>query len=319
VTAVGFAIPAEREFRMARLFSKRKQPPPDQFRSDIPLIVRKRIWAAMQELCDSRGFLAVLGELESTLLKEYGELSVARTHETKHHEELVEHYLSCKDDHFLDLLELIFNVDYLVAADAVAAINDILRDAAVGYELSPFVVHETQSKSDPDSWGAGAVTHHYEYELPQVLVKSSDLLHTDAVVPALQLLSEARYKGANEEFLKAHEHHRFGRYPECLNECLKAFESTMKIICDKKRWKYQQTDTAAKLIKACLEKGLVPTFSDQQLTSLRTLLESGVPTVRNKRSGHGQGVESNDVPAHLARYALHLTAASILLLAECAR
>lgn len=49
-----------------------------------------------------------------------------------------------------------------------------------------------------------------------------------------------------------------------------------------------------------------------------TLLESGVPTVRNRQSGHGHGVQVSDVSPHLARYALHLTAATILLLVECA-
>ncbi|MHC4406100.1 MAG: DUF7014 domain-containing protein, partial [Planctomycetota bacterium] len=92
----------------------------------------------------------------------------------------------------------------------------------------------------------------------------------------------------------------------------------MKIVCHHKGWPYKQKDTAKVLITTCLDKGLVPTFSQQQLTSLRTLLESGVPTVRNKQSGHGQGMEQHDVPQHLARYALHLTAATVLLLADSA-
>lgn len=44
------------------------------------------------------------------------------------------------------------------------------------------------------------------------------------------VLSDKRYKGASQEFLAANEHYRHGRYKECLNDCLKAFESTMKII-----------------------------------------------------------------------------------------
>jgi hypothetical protein len=158
----------------------------------------------------------------------------------------------------------------------------------------------------------------YQYESSQIIMQNSNLLHSESVLPVLGLLSDPRYCGANEEFLKAHEHYRHQRYQECLNECLKAFESTMKIICREKRWAHKQTDTAKVLIKTCLDKGLVPTYSQQQLTSLRTLLESGIPTVRNKESGHGQGSKKRDVPGHLARYALHLTAATILLFVECA-
>ncbi len=147
---------------------------------------------------------------------------------------------------------------------------------------------------------------------------SNEWLHVDAVVPTLKVLGDPLFSGAESEFLNAHDHFRHQRNQECLNECLKAFESAMKIICDNKGWSYKQNDTSKRLIQICLDKGLVPTFSQQQLTSLRTLLESGIPTARNKRAGHGQGVQVNHVSNALARYVLHITAATILLLVESA-
>lgn len=54
-----------------------------------------------------------------------------------------------------------------------------------------------------------------------------------------------------------------------------------------------------------------------QFSSLRILLESGVPTIRNKEGGHGQGDEVTNVPEHLASYTLHLTASNLLFLAKC--
>lgn len=158
----------------------------------------------------------------------------------------------------------------------------------------------------------------YQYESGQIVEKSNDLLHSESTVPALRLLSNPIYQGANEEFLKAHEHFRHRRNAECLVECLKAFESTMKIVCEQKRWAYNQHDTARVLIKTCLDKGLIPTFSEQQLTSLRTLLESGIPTARNKQGGHGQGAKRVEVSDSLTRFVLHLTAATIVLFVESA-
>jgi hypothetical protein len=70
----------------------------------------------------------------------------------------------------------------------------------------------------------------------------------EAVKPALELLSDERFAGANAEFLEAHEHYRHGRHAECMNECLKAFESTLKIICKKQKWPFKDTDTAKALI-----------------------------------------------------------------------
>ncbi len=207
----------------------------------------------------------------------------------------------CETEHVLDSIQIVMY--FLEKADAEGILDDECNSRTVAREINRrFLEH-----------GVG-----YQYESGQIIVETNSVLHSEAVLPALQLLADERYAGANEEFLKAHEHYRHERYHECLNECLKAFESTMKIICHEKRWPYKQTDTAKVLIKTCLDNGLVQTFSQQQLTSLRTLLESGVPTVRNKQSGHGQGIQQHDVPDHLARYALHLTAATILLLVECA-
>jgi hypothetical protein len=132
----------------------------------------------------------------------------------------------------------------------------------------------------------------------------------------LALLSEKRFKGPNEEYLTAHEHYRHGRHKECLVDCLKAFKSTIKTICDARGWTYDAWATAKDLIAVCFDRGLFPTYLQSQLGSLRSLLESGVPTVRNRTSGHGQGVEVVDVPEELAGYGMHLTASNILLIVE---
>ena len=59
-----------------------------------------------------------------------------------------------------------------------------------------------------------------------------------------------------------------------------------------------------------------PSDLQSQFGALRSVLESGVPTIRNRAGGHGAGVKRREVPRHLASYTLHLTAAAILFLAE---
>jgi len=51
-------------------------------------------------------------------------------------------------------------------------------------------------------------------------------------------------------------------------------------------------------------------------SGLRSALESGVPTVRNNWTGHGQDTEEITVPEYIAAYILHLAASNILLLAK---
>jgi len=90
----------------------------------------------------------------------------------------------------------------------------------------------------------------------------------------------------------------------------------MKAICEKQEWTYDQKNTAKKLINICFEKGLIPNYLQSQFSSIRSLLGSGVPTVRNKLGGHGQGVVDIQVNESIAAYALHLTASNIVFLAK---
>ena len=99
-------------------------------------------------------------------------------------------------------------------------------------------------------------------------------------------------------------------------EALKAFESTMKSICDARKWSYPQNATAKPLIDIMFDKGLIPRWLSSHLSGLRSTLQSGLPTVRNKTSGHGQGSQPIDIPEYLTSYALHLAASNIVFLVE---
>ena len=156
----------------------------------------------------------------------------------------------------------------------------------------------------------------YQFTNGQIIRIDSEFTHTEIVKPALRLLGQKQYAGAQQEFLKAHEHYRKGNAKEALNECLKAFESVMKAICDKRGWSYSNTASAKPLIQVCFDKGLIPSFWQSHYSSLRNLLESSVPTGRNKLSGHGQGTTPEAVPDHLVAYMLNMTASAIVFLSE---
>jgi len=155
----------------------------------------------------------------------------------------------------------------------------------------------------------------YQYEGQLVRVDSA-ILHAEVVKPALLLLSGSPFVAADGEFRRAHEHYRCGRFEECLVDCLKAFESVMKVICSKRGWPLTGTETAKPLIDICLQNGVVPLYVQTELTAFRATLESAVPTVRNKAGGHGAGTTPRQVPRQVAAYLLHMTAANILLLVE---
>lgn len=154
----------------------------------------------------------------------------------------------------------------------------------------------------------------YQYENDQIIRVDSEFIHAEAVKPALQLLSNPIYKGAQEEFLKSHEHYRHGRYDSALTDCLKAFESTMKIIIHKRSWVCDKNAASKKLIDCCLANELIPKFWTDQFNSLSNILTSSIGTPRNKLSGHGKGNDDIEVPEHLIQYVLHMTASTIVFL-----
>lgn len=156
----------------------------------------------------------------------------------------------------------------------------------------------------------------YKFENGIILKFDNELLHITITKPVLQYLTNPELKSINDEFLNAHEHFRHNNFKECINECLKAFESTMKIICHKKQFTYSQNDTSSKLIQILFDNNFVPSYLQTQLKSLRSTLESGIPTIRNKTSGHGKGVATITVDSELTSYTLNLTGSTIKFLLE---
>lgn len=245
--------------------------------------------------------------VHKTLCKEYGVFTL-KQHARSDDEAVFDYFLSCEDyERCLDIIEICFRI-----------INNYVADNYYNYK------QYTTSSQEPDDAiselnyrfkesGIG-----YQFESGELIRVDSQYVHSEVVKPVLHLLGKnKKYAGANDEFLSAHEHYRHKRYKECLNDCLKSFESLMKAIHEKHSWSYNQNDTAKKLINSCLANGLVPEYLQNQFSSVRILLESGIPTVRNKEGGHGQGSEVTAVPEHLASYTLHLTATNLLFLSNC--
>ena len=200
-------------------------------------------------------------------------------------------------------------------------INKILDAVEYSFKLVRKISFEEKIESDFIAIGEEELNERfkqhnvgYQFLEGEIIRVDSTFLHSEIVKPVLNLLNREQFKGVQQEFLNAFEHHRHGRNKEALNECLKSFESAMKVICDIRGWPYKPTDTAKNLIEICLNNKLIPEFWQQNFTSLRSLLESSIPTGRNKLSGHGQGSEQVSVPDYLVTYMLHMTGSTLLFL-----
>lgn len=155
----------------------------------------------------------------------------------------------------------------------------------------------------------------YRMENYRLIRIDSQFAHAEVIRPVLALLTDPVYQGANEEFLSAFEHYRHSRNKECLVECNKAFESTLKIICDKRQWQSKNRD-ASDLVRVCRDHGLFAGYQTKFLEGVTSTLIGGIPVLRNESSAHGQGATPTEVPDYLVRYGLNVTATAILLLVE---
>ena len=208
-----------------------------------------------------------------------------------------------------ELYHFLLNTDRDKVLDVVEASFHVMRECHCSTHVMDAAVSELNTRFREHGIG-------YYFGNGRIIRIDSKHIHTEVVKPALQLLGDKQFSGAQDEFLKAHQHYRKGNGKEALNECLKAFESTMKTVCDMHRWKYKENVTAKMLIKICMDNKLIPLYWQQHFSALRSTLESGVPTLRNKLGAHGQGTDVKSVPDYVIRYALHMTAAAIVFLAE---
>ena len=261
--------------------------------------------------------------IHDTLSKEYGVFNLSKNKHFSIDKQLFDFLLNEIDiNKVLDVIELSFRFIDLVIRKNIKQDYFYKRNHSIAIDADEAIADlNTRFKEH----GVG-----YQFESSEIIRVDSEFIHSEVVKPTLLILRGEQYAGANEEFLNAHEHYRHGKYKECLNDCLKAFESTMRTICNRRGWEVPSNANASKLITTCFTNKLLPHSFDSQMNSVKSLLdvddqinavikslfESGVPTVRNKLSGHEQGETPVVVPEHLARYALHLTATTILLLAE---
>lgn len=291
-----------------KVFSKRADP---KTNSDKPLTqsFRNRVLMSCRDLFQGTDFW---NEIHSKLTYLHGRPRLTNINSNSLPEDAITFLQSCADEHFLDFVEYIFstkayfdvsgvsNLSFEVPVffDLVRDINEFLLQDELPYAVTDFV------------WTKGHNGRHETTTLttfPQVIRKDSEVLYRSAIQPTLQLLREPEFSAANKEFLEALEDFRKTDYGDCLIKCGSAFESVLKVICTRKKWPYQPTDTASPLLKTVINNSGLEQFFEQPLIL--------VANIRNKLSkAHGAGVAPRNVSKAKAEYAINATAAAILLL-----
>jgi hypothetical protein len=217
----------------------------------------------------------------------------------------INYFLKCDAEDALDLIELSFR-----------RMGEICGDHPDFY-LQNMGIH-VSAKSAINELNHRFLEHGlgYEFTNEKIIRIDSKFVHAEVVRPALALLNEPGFEKANEEFMAAHRHYREGSYKDCVVAANRAFETTLKTICAKKKWAVSVGDRASELITVVRNNGLFPPYLERGFDSYIAALKTGLPGVRNNAGGHGDDPNAPRVPEYIARYALNLAASNILLAME---
>ncbi len=190
-------------------------------------------------------------------------------------------------DFYLDLIVLFLNALDQDKSETIVSVNKILYKHSLGYQID--IVKDQIIRVDSK--------HIYQETIQQVLL----------------LLNDIQFENVDDEYRKAYEELKNGNYEGTLVEANKAFESTMKIICELKGYGLPSKHTASALIAHLRKNSFIENFQDEKFNGLAKTLQS-ISISRNNQAGHGQGIKKRDLSVMFAEYALQITASNILLL-----
>ena len=297
--------------RIFNVFSRRPQPAASSPRRLTPEFRNRVIQLCVTtfpQYKPSYGFSPALttfwSEIREKLLYFHGIPSLSGRLTTDPASEIITFVLGSSDEHFLDFIEFVFQTNAIHSeldsrtgnrvniSSLVGNINTFIEVDDLPYHLTEFTI------------GSGRIEAY-----PQIIRRDSAVLSATAIKPVLALLSQPGFTSANEEFLDALKDFRSGDYRDCVVKCGSSLESVMKIICDKKGWSYQQTDTANTLLNNILPRTSLDSYFRQPIML--------IATIRNRLSkAHGAGTQQKTVPRHVANYVVNTTASAILLLVD---
>lgn len=249
--------------------------------------------------------------IHKSMLRELGKLSLTDDYYRSYSEYCKAFLLEHNNlEEVIDIIELSFLV-----IDKIIRERDPFASRYERTQKADEAIEELNYRFKENSIG-------YEYIEGKIIRVDRLFTHNEIVKPAIKLLYEEKFEGASDEFLKAHECYRKKEYKDAILYAGKSFESVMKTICENIPYDYNKDkDTASKLITILCNNDFIPISLkthfdglDKAIGGIRTSLESGLPTLRNRKSGHGQGESIEYVTEEFAIYALNLAATNIILL-----
>lgn len=188
-------------------------------------------------------------------------------------------------------LEYLENVEYFLNEN-IKKLNNIFLEHNLGYKL---------------------------LQSGQIIPFESEYTHEELAKPAFLLLTDTKYKNAEDEFKDAWNHYKKGDYSDCIIDCGKAMESLIKMICKEKKYPYNESDNLNKVIQILFKHNTSLISLKSSVSGLRAAIEDSVSVIRNKsdaahKTSEGESKIKSD--QEIAKLTLDLTASILLYLSK---
>lgn len=270
---------------------------PSEFRSRFYMIIKTLYSSFVDYAGYDRTGRFFRDEINKNLAMAFGDLSLDLDNYLASLPLLLKFMNKCNDEMFIDAVDLILGIFH--------SKGSIYIRRNVYNRMFPDAIEQTNQWMKYSNLG-------YRFENGQLIKITNEHLHQEVVIPALKLLSDERFSAANSEFNKSNKHRRAGDYEAAIIDAGRAFESVMKVICKIRCYQYDENGTANSLLKTLKDNNYYPSFLENQLNSLNSVL-LGLPTLRNK-AAHDQGEQGIAMYDNYAGYALHLLSSNTVFL-----
>lgn len=272
------------------------EPMPEKLKITLTHIFQRLIKACTERRGSQASAEAYYERIHQTICEEHSYMCLVNSH-SKHSERVLNFFLQ-NDSNILANLDIVnMMLDY--ASYASKQQN--------GESIAQYIEEVNQRMLEH---GFG-----YQYEDDLLVRIDSKHTHSEIIKPALLLLQDKRFKNADDEFRKAFEAYKNSKYEEAIREASNSVESTMKIICNIKKYGLPVRHNSTALIEHLRKNDFIKNFQVETFNALAKCLEAA-PIVRNNQAGHGRGHEERNIDESLVSYALNMAASTIKFLVE---
>jgi len=146
----------------------------------------------------------------------------------------------------------------------------------------------------------------FKYSFPWVMANGYffrielKFIDMEIIKPTLEMMAHEKFTGSLDELVEALGELTAGNYKDAIHKSAKSFESVMKAVLG------VSSGTASNLLRGLEENDFFDDITPTVSKAIGDSVFMGLPFMRNRLGGHGQGQDILKVPENYARLAVEL-------------